>query len=252
VLLAEIDLAEGELAASEESGKLRGWAAAVGQYLGELALLRKDIDQGYDVQLSLGAGNELEVWVDRRAIIATHPRPGHQALLEQAILGVFCSSHDCEMYTVAAEMVDAVPIPVSRADVRPAWNFGPDGPVCEHRQLSVSFSNNRGLTRYRMLCEQFLHEAVRLVDEIAWQGRHGVSVDWSDLAVGSSPGLTQHVVRLNAAGDSVLVTIPVIQGTDGLLQMLVPWLRAEVEGVAPRGLVLEASSLGWEALATGN
>jgi hypothetical protein len=254
-LRAEIDLVEGERAEGAAEGdsraKLRGWAAAVARYLQELDLLLGDIEQGYEVRLSLGSGDQPEVWVDRRAIIATHPRPGHQALLEQAILAQFCAQRDCASLTAAAragEVGDAgQPIPVSRGGVRPAWRFDATGPVCEHRELSVRFSAGSDLARNRALCEEFLLEAMRLVDEIAWQHRHDVKVDWRALSLTAFPGRTEHVVRLNEAGDSILLTLPIIRGTPGLLESLAPWLRGQVEGGQVRRLDLEAARLGWEA-----
>jgi len=251
VLSAEVDLVEGELADSAQAAKLRGWAAAVRQYQAELARLQADIEQGYEVQLAPGDGGGMEVRVDRRTIIATHPRPGHQALLEQAILGHFCASQDCEQFTAAAVSQDIAPIPVSRGDVRPNWQFGPDGPVCEHRSLALHFSDSSGIARFRGLCQQFLQEAVRLVDEIAWQQRHEVTVQWSGLAISASPGRPEHVVRLNSTGDSVLLTIPLIHSTEGLLNMLVPWLRSEVAQSRYR-LELQAVKLGWEGSQGGN
>lgn len=252
-LRAEIDLVESEQAEGGSRAKLRGWVAAVARYLQELDLLLDDIEQGYTVRLSLGSGDEPEVWVDRRAIIAAHPRPGHQALLEQAILAQFCSQRDCAALTATSEARAgegegaAQSIPVSRGGVRPAWRFDATGPVCEHRELSVRFADGSNLARNRALCEEFLLEAVRLVDEIAWQHRHDVQVNWQALALTAFPGRTEQVVRLNEAGDSILLTLPVIRGTPGLLETLAPWLRGQVEGGPVRRLDLEAVELGWEA-----
>lgn len=249
-LRAEIDLVESESAEHDNRAKLQGWSAAVAQYLQELGLLLGDIERGYEVRLSLGSGGQPEVWVDRRAIIAAHPRPGHQALLEQAILAQFCSARDCAALTAARagdEAGAAEPIPVSRAGVRPAWRFDATGPVCEHRQLSVRFSAGSDLARNRALCEAFMLEAMRLVDEIAWQYRHDVQVNWQALALTAFPGRTEHVVRLNEAGDSILLTLPVIRGTPGLLARLAPWMRRQVEGGHGVPLDLDAAELGWEA-----
>lgn len=248
-LSAEIDLVETEIAQGAVQGKLRGWVLAVGQYLGELEQVRAAVEQGFDVRLSLGPGNQPEVWVDHRAIIAVHPRPGHQALLEQAILAEFCSTRDCARFTAASAIPspeDGEPIPVSRGAVRPAWRFDARGPVCELRDLSVHFSASSDLGLNRALCEQFLLEAVRLVDEIAWQRRHGVEVDWSGLAMSTFPTRPGQVLRLNDAGDSIIVSMPVIHGTDGLLARLTPWIRGEIGQGTPRPLALKAADLGWE------
>lgn len=249
-LSAEIDLVETEMAQGAAQAKLRGWVLAVGQYLRELEQVRGAVEQGFAVRLSLGPGNQPEVWVDDRAIIAVHPRPGHQALLEQAILAEFCSTRDCARFTAAAAIAapeDGEPIPVSRGAVRPAWRFDATGPVCELRGLSVLFSASSDLGRNRALCEQFLLEAVRLVDEIAWQRRHGVEVDWRGLAMSTFPGRPGQVLRLNGAGDSIMVSMPVIHGTEGLLARLTPWIRGEMGQGTRTPMALNAAELGWES-----
>ena len=248
-LSAEINLVENEIKQGVGQRKLRGWVVAVKQYLQLLYRVQIRIEEGFDVRLSLGPGDQPEVWVDHRAIIAVHPRPGHQALLEQAILSEFCATRDCARFTAAKSghpVAEGAPIPISHGAVRPAWRFDAAGPVCELRGLSVRFSASSEIGQYRALCEQFLLEAVRLVDDIAWQQRHGVALDWGGMAVTAFPGRPGQVLQLNRAGDTILVSMPIIHGTEGLLARLLPWIRGELRSGETRPLSFDAREEGWE------
>ena len=52
-------------------------------------------------------------------------------------------------------------------------------------------------------------------------------------------------MRLNAAGDSILVTLPLIYGSPGLLEDLKPWLRYRVGAGEEVQLRLDAADYGW-------
>ena len=86
-----------------------------------------------------------------------------------------------------------------------------------------------------------------LAHEIAWQRRHAVAVQWHDLSLSAVPGRPQHTLRLNRAGDTLLLSLPVLHGSPGLLEAIVPWLRrAAPDNDAPR-VMLRASDYDWES-----
>jgi len=249
--LVEVFAAEAGLARSqarevsgESRARLLGWSAAVDQYADDLLLLVEGIDKGAAVQLRRDPEGTVTVVVEGRRVILLHPRPDQQTAFEQRVLSGFCAAHDCEQLTASATPPQE-PIPISAGTVYPHWNFAPDGTSCENDGITVRFGGTQQLAALRRTCEELLLEADALAVEIAWQQRHGVEVDWANLQISSTPGQPEHRIRLNDAGDSILLTIPVLYGSPGLLEALLPWLstRYSDEPVVP--VRLDAARYGW-------
>jgi len=247
--LAEVYMAEADLArkqAREQAGaaKLRGWSSAVDHYASQLALLLEDIDLGLPVELQHNAAESITVMVGGRAVILSHPRKDQQVAFEQRVLLDFCGRNDCKVLT--AETTFRQPIPVSASQVKPVWTFTEIGPVCSHEGIEVAFTSAANLARSRITCKQLLQEMMTLVDEIAWQRRHGVVVQWHELSIRATPRRPEHVVLLNKAGDSIIVTMPLIYGSPHLLEDIVPWVQDRVGAKEPVAIRLDAARYGWE------
>jgi hypothetical protein len=245
VYLAEADLARHEAEDSEKANRLTGWSRAVEHYASQLALVLEDITLGFPVELRSNPREVASVSVGGRTIMLAHPRNSQQPAYEQAVLGQFCSKGMCGELVASEEGLK--PIPMSAELVSPDWQFTATGPSCNHRNLALAFAAGGDLARKRALCQQLMQEAELLATELAWQRRHGVSINWDLLSVKPVPLRLEHLVMLNAAGDSLLATLPLINGTEGLLQQLTPWLQlrhgAEDELSA---VLLQAEALGWE------
>ena len=245
VYLAEADLARREAAAAEDAMRLSSWSRAVERYANQLTLVREDITLGFPVDLRRNAREVVSVSVGGRTIMLAHPRNDQQSTYQQAVLGHFCGKGLCRDLIASDEPLK--PIPMSSGVVSPRWQFTPSGPSCSHQNLQLSFSSGGDLGRQRALCQQLMQEAEVLATELAWQQRHGVRVDWEALSLRTVPLRPEHLVVLNDAGDSILVTLPLLNGTTGLLQELSPWLqqRHQPEQELP-ALLLDAGRLGWE------
>ena len=244
VYAAEADLARNEARRDEIDPKLMGWSLAVDQYANQLLLVMEDIEQGYPVTISSAREETVSISVAGRVVILSHPRAAQQAAFEQRVLLDFCVRTDCEAFTAADR--EPEPIPVSAGQVRPDWAFTQSGPVCTHKGIVLGFSAGGDLPHARDICERLLQEALTLGNEIAWQRRHGVSVDWDSLSFRPTPRRPQHQVLLNEAGDSILATLPLINGSGDLLQDLVPWLRNRFSGEPSVTLRLQAAHYGWD------
>ena len=244
VYMAEADLARREAEGVASSARLRGWSRAVDQYAAQLLLVLDDIELGFPVELRNNPREASSVAVGGRLVMLTHPRSGQQALYEQAVLQEFCTGDTCDRLT--AELEGHEPIPVGPAQVNPRWEFGPDGPVCRYRGLSVHFSRGGSLTRQRELCRQMLREVEALSTELAWQQRHGVAVDWERLSLRAVPGKPLHVVQLNETGESILLPLPVLNSTPALLPALADWMEKRHRKEPGVELAFDAGELGWE------
>lgn len=249
--LAQVYMAEADLARKEAGdeganrSKLLGWSLAVDQYANQLLVLHEEIAAGLPARLSLEPGQPVTVTVQGRRLMLSHPRRGQQAAYEQRILVDFCARETCDR--LAGGDAVLTPIPVSAAVVSPVWSFSTLGPVCTYQGISVQFSSPKDLPWGRSICTQLMQEAGALATEIAWQRLQGVEVDWAELSVVPTPHRPEHLVALNGAGDSVLVSLPLVHGSPGLLRDITPWLRSISSRGEPVSVALQAARYGWES-----
>ncbi|NQX89918.1 MAG: hypothetical protein HRT77_14770 [Halioglobus sp.] len=246
--LAEAYAGEARLAREQGQGlhrdaRLRGWSSAVEGYARQLTYLLEDIEQGFPVRLIGGEGSSPAVEVAARSIILSHPRPSQQGAFELEILQEFCARYGCR-FTEAEESEVALTPAYTRL-VTPAWSFTRDGTFCTYRGITILFTNERHVANSRSICDRVMQEAALLADELAWQQRHAVAIDWSRLSVAVALGGPEHMVRLNTAGDVLLVSIPLLHGTPKLLSALIPWLQGQINEGAEVDVELEAANYRW-------
>ena len=85
-----------------------------------------------------------------------------------------------------------------------------------------------------------------LATEIAWQQRHSVAINWDGMLIKSTPGKTAHLVTINDAGDSLLLSLPLMHSAPDLLRQVTPWLQNRFLPDGQVTLELDAADLGWE------
>jgi hypothetical protein len=231
-------------AGSNSNRQLGGWSATVVRYASQMSLLIDDIELGLPVRFTIGEEKSLAVTVGDRTVIVSHPRLTQQGALEQSILTDFCGKHSCAQFT--PRETESAPIPVSSAHVRPNWEFTEPGANCSHRTITVHFDRAQNMANARLICEQFLQEVMTLGDELAWQQRHQVTLEWDALEIRTAPGRPEHMVQLNSAGDAILVSLPLLHANPDLLTQLVPWIHARVDGRQEPAIMLDASQYGWQ------
>jgi hypothetical protein len=244
VYLAEADLARSQAQQDDGRAKLLGWSRSVDQYANQLLLVQEDIETGWPISFQSNTPGAVAMMVGGKVVILSHPRVDQQSSFEQRVLLNFCARNTCQTLTVTDS--EAEPIPISASEVQPVWTFTESGPVCAHDGVEVRFESTDRLARSRITCKQLLQEMAILVAEIAWQQRHNVVIEWEKLAVRATPQRPQHLVQLNTAGDSILVTLPLIYSTPDLLGHLAPWLEARGTGKDVPVLRLNAAEYGWE------
>jgi len=228
----EAETARAELSETANRPKLASWAQAVDRYSADLVKIEEDIRNGAELGLHVTEIGEVTLLAAGRMVLLGHPRREHQSTLEQEILRDFCARHSCDdLVDANGERSKSV---AASATVRPSWTFNEDGLVCEHDTVSVTFPPGGRLPAQKRLCSKILQELAVLLDEVRWQMRQGVEVEWSGLEVVLTPARPEHRVQLNRAGDSVLMRAPLLAQFPFLLQQASDWLRER--------LVLENSS----------
>ncbi len=233
------------LEAENEGGDrtLMAWSRAVERYASDIDRLLAALEEGFPVYLRMSIRDAVSVAVADRVIMLNHPRVGEQRRYEQQVLEHFCARASCNALTASGQKAE--PIKLSARQIRPLWSFTSDGPVCSYRELSIAFSSDDNLARARELCVEVLTEALLLAEEVAWQIRHGVIIQWDALELHGTSGRTQHRLTLNDAGDTVIALVPMIYRSKALLQRLAPWVREIAESDAAAPLRLDARDFGW-------
>jgi hypothetical protein len=102
------------------------------------------------------------------------------------------------------------------------------------------------LSRIKPLCRQLLQELASLQNDLLWQQRHGVQLDWDYLDTRAIPERPIHLVTLNERGDSLLLAVPILHNSTGLLMDVKPWLVSQQSGDHPAVLILKAENYGWK------
>lgn len=242
--IAEAQLAREDARTAGRAANLRGWSAMVDYYARQMPVLLEDIELGLPVRLTMGGEQSLAITVGDRTVIVSPPRLSQQSAFEQGILVEFCAKHRCEQFSVGKGEHESTASTTVR--VRPAWMFTTQGQVCSFQGIKVRFQNEKNLANSRLICEQFLLEVTTLSDQIAQQQRHGVLIEWDNLTIQSTPHSPEHMVRLNALGDSVVVTVPVLHRSPDLLQLVVPWIRQRLSNQTEVSIELDADRYGWQ------
>lgn len=244
VYTAEAELARDEYARNEQNSDLLGWARAVEQFAAKLPLSVAEIRAGADVALRAGTQEGVVIRVAGRLLLLVHPRPDQQSAFERDVLTQFCARQPCRQFTPGDTAAE--PIPVTRGDARPAWRFSGAGAQCSYGGVLLEFASSARMAERRALCAQLMNELFTLADEIAWQHRHAVAIEWEHLRIEASPRRPDHSVTLNRAGDSALLVAPLLHRSPGLLAAIRPWLRARLDDGADDSLRLNAADYGWE------
>jgi hypothetical protein len=244
IYLAEADLARNEAQAVDGDPTLRSWSRSVEQFAEQLLLVQQDVEFGLPVELRRHYREVPAVSVAGRTVMLAHPRRAQQAAFEQRVLAQFCTVAPCDRLT--GGQVRTQPIPVAPPLVTPTWAFSPAGPRCRYKGLAVQFGTAGNLAEQRARCDALMQEAEALAAELAWQSRHDVEVDWPALSVSATAHRPEHLVQVNDAGDSLLISVPLIHATPGLLAAVTPWLQRRHADGEPASVQLDAHALGWD------
>ena len=242
--IAEAQLARKEAGATGHNANLGSWSTMVDYYARQIPMLVADIEAGLPVRLTLGGEQSLAITVAERTVIVSPPRLTQQSAFEQQILSDFCAQQSCEQFSPGSTAPQS--LPAVTVHIRPDWTFSAQGSVCAYQGIKVRFASQKNLANSRPICEQFLREVMTLTDELASQQRHGVAIEWENLDIQATPHSPEHVVGLNAIGDSVLVTVPLLYRSTDLLQQVLPWIRQRLSNQQEVSIEVDADRYGWQ------
>lgn len=240
--LAEAGLARRQARDSENKRALLSWAGAVDRYAMQLLPLVEAVEAGAPVTLQRHPKEVPSLSVSGRAVLLAHPRLEQQPAYEQAVLSRFCRGDTCsELMAVKTAPLAPMPAPVNLS-----WEFGPGNAACVYHNLRVRFPGTANLNTRRELCAQLMRELEALASELARQPALGVMVEWDQLRITSLSGRPGHLVRLNRAGDSALLELPLMAATPEVIDAVAPWLRGRFAAGGAPGVTLSVTELGWE------
>lgn len=242
IYVAETDLARSEAREKESAARLYSWARGVDVYADNLITMLEDLNVFGQVSVEVLERGEVRIEVGEQSAIISHPRPSQQRLLEQRIIADFCARNDC--YRPVAQSPGKAPNPVSTISVTPSWTFERDGVFCSAEGVVIDFGAPERLAQKREICQQFFRELMALYNELDWQRRNGVVVQWKHWSISSAADRPEHLVMLNAFGDALLLALPLIYSSPGMSVDIQPWLSARLDGDFSR-LALDSMDYNW-------
>ena len=247
--LAEAYLAEAELARSaqgENAGERMRWARSVEGYAQDLLLLMRDMEQDPDVSIQLLPTADAVVTVRGSRTMLTFPRPAQQLSFEQSLVEQFCQMQDCDALAITGFAAAQQSEPASATvDMNLDWAFTEDGTRCSHKGIDLLFPPDSNSGTIREFCTALFHEVETLSVELTKLQQFGVVIDWQNLASTWIEDPFAQAVQLNAAGDNLVLHLPVIHGHPKLLPALRGWLADQANGRAS-ALSLSARDLDWQ------
>ena len=240
VYIAEADLARSEARISDPDRDKLHWAGSVDRFTEKLLNL-SDALQGEALVTVLA--NDLRgpvaLAVGEHRLMLSHPRDRQQEVFEQAVLDSFCRMDNCAQLLPSIE--DTRGVPVSSQAPLVEWEFTASGIVCSSEDLRLGFDSGVPTSRVKDFCQQIHLELSGLLRELRRQLNQGVVVDWAVLEVEQRSDQAGHLVRLNRAGDSVLLRLPVLSATPGFIDTLGAWFQQHAAGP----LEVQAADYGW-------
>lgn len=242
VYASEAERARREAGDRRNSRNLRDWSNAVQAFSDDLAGLANEVNTSTPVDIRMGAGNQVHLYIDGTPVIVGSPNGSEQAAFEQRVLERFCSLHRCD--TMALE----TPLPVPLINARHSaarWSFSQHaGPACVTDDgLEFQFRDTQDLREKRRICEQAVLELNALADGIAKKKSQGVWIDWNALVIHTLQEQGQYQVLLNGQGGEIRLPLPVLAARPDLFRIVRPWLAARVDGNDYNLVVLNAGRL---------
>ncbi len=224
------------------------WSQAVQRYANQLEFARMSLEQGLEPSIALSPLAEATVSVAGQTLMLTHPRPDQQAVYEQQVLESFCQQLDCGSLTgdPSLSVAEAPPRPAAAiTDIRPQWSFSVDGSSCSYEGIQLLFQAGDHSGVLRKVCMALFQQASELLTLLNRQQQYGVMIEWRQLALLPSSQAEQQTLQLNAAGDVILLQMPLLYEQPRLLKAIIPWLTARLTGQNYH-LSLQAKNFGWQ------
>lgn len=223
---------------------LRRWVRAVDDMVAGLQRLVDGLTTDMPIDVTVLHGGTLYLVIDGQPVLLSGPQPGDDAALERRVMEDFCSRNDC------GDMVDRFDAASdvgygSAPQASPVWRFGDAaGPVCASGDgLEFQFDDTDRLKDKRIACQRIVSELNLLAEALVGQRAHGAAIDWARLAVVPGGDARMQSVVLNAAGDSLSLPLPSLAQSPDVIERVLPWLAARVEGRRYNLVVLHAGRL---------
>ena len=222
------------------------WAASVDDYAARMKAMADSITSATPIEISIGAGRSVNLYVDGEPVIVTGVFTGQQAAYEQQVVEQFCVLYLCERLLAEFDLSvpDTTVIAKKRTSNAAYWSFSQyAGPVCMTDDgLEFQFREMSGIRQKRVVCSQIVAELYDLVYALERRHKQGVMVDWNALEINPIADSEGHQVVLNNS-DDIRISVPGLAASKDLFRVVRPWLAARVKGREFHLVVLNAGHL---------
>lgn len=224
------------------------WAASVDDYAARMKILADSITSATPVEITIGAGGSVNLYVGGEPVIVTGVFTGQQDAYEQRVIEQFCALYLCDRllaeYELSVPDTTVTAIARNRKGNAAYWSFSQHaGPVCMTDDgLEFQFREMSGIKEKRAVCSQVVAELYALVHVLARKHKQGVMVDWGALEINPIAGSEGHQIVLNSS-DDIRIPMPGLAASKDLFRAVRPWLAARAKGQEFHLVVLNAGHL---------
>ena len=228
------------------AGDAARWAASVDDYAAKMQALAESITSATQVEITITANRQINLYVGGEPVIVTGAFSGQQAEYEKRVVDQFCVLYLCEQLLARFDLPppDAAAIARKKSASGAYWSFSQhSGPVCMTDDgLEFQFSDLSGIREKRAACSQIVAELYELVFVLQHKRDAGIPVDWGALKINPLAGSDGHQVILNGV-DDIRMPLPGLAASKDLFRIVRPWLVARVKGLDLHLVVLNAGQL---------
>lgn len=226
---AELDQVRVAVAKSQKGQqKRRRWFIATNIFLANLQRASQLLNSYASFRLYIDKKHNVLIVVDDQPIVVSGPRINDEVALEKRIIDRYCSQKEC-LRPVRNSRYDNFEQQFSAPG---SWLLGQSGRIeyVTGDGLLFEFNNMTNRVEKREAVHAVIIELRHIVISLKRYLHNGGSIDWTGIAIISSPADNDHKFVLNNQGDYIRIRLPNLHKEGNILFEALPWLHARVKG----------------------
>jgi len=187
------------------------------------------VDPGMSLDVTIDDTGELHLIVEDKIYILSNPVINKPYLLDERIINNICSIRLCNDELIAIqdhlnkrEIIIEATWKITQAE-KPEY-ITSDG-------LRFVFNNLENRSRKQIACLKVIKEIKFITESLKEASQKGILLEWDNMTIKPLYGSYDYRIFLNTFGDSVYIKLPELHHVSGWEKLLLPWIRARVNGL---------------------
>ena len=228
-LYEEAALQPGDVRSITESVHLSRWRNDTLELAKKLYYAADTVDPGMALDIIIDDTGELQLIIEDTIYILSNPIINKPYLLDERIINSVCGIRVCNDELISIhdhlnrrEIIIEAAWKISQS-AKPEYNTS-DG-------LHFVFDNIEERARKQIACLKVIKEIKFITDSLKEAKQKGVLLEWENMTIKPLYGSYDYRISLNTFGDSVYIKLPELHHVSDWENLVLPWIRAQVNGV---------------------